>query len=155
GPRGGDPKARRGRSAGRPHRRRRARDLPGTGERERPGPALALARRGSPVTVHEWGTAPDFVGPRHELRERLLVDLLLSGRPGPTVLNAAAGPGALCTRLEGLGFDVTSIDASPSAVAVLRDRVAGQVVGADVTALPFRERQFDAAVLGEGPEHSA
>jgi SAM-dependent methyltransferase len=105
------------------------------------------------VTVHEWGTAPDFVGPRHELRERLLVDLLLSGRPGHTVLNAGAGQGTLSTRLERLGFDVTSIDASPSAVAVLRDRVAGQVVGADVTALPFRERQFDAAVLGEVLEH--
>lgn len=105
------------------------------------------------MTVHEWGTAPDFVGPRHELRERLLVDLFLSGRPGRAVLNAGAGQGTLSTRLEKLGFDVTSIDASPSAVAVLRDRVAGQVVGAEVTALPFRAKQFDAAVLGEVLEH--
>jgi SAM-dependent methyltransferase len=105
------------------------------------------------VTVHEWGTAPDFVGPRHELRERLLVDLLLSGRPGRAVLNAGAGQGTLSTRLEKLGFDVTSVDASPSALAVLRKRVVGQVVGADVTALPFRAKQFDAAALGEVLEH--
>lgn len=105
------------------------------------------------MTAHEWGTAPDFVGPRHELRERLLVDLLLSGRPGRGVLNAGAGQGTMSSRLEALGFDVTSVDSSPSAVAVLRDRVAGQVLGADVTALPFRDAHFDAAVLGEVLEH--
>jgi SAM-dependent methyltransferase len=105
------------------------------------------------VTVHEWGNAPDFVGPRHDLRERLLLDLLLSGRPGRAVLNAGAGQGTMSTRLEALGFDVTSVDSSPSAVAVLRDRVAGPVLGADVTALPFGEAQFAAAVLGEVLEH--
>lgn len=105
------------------------------------------------MTAHEWGTAPDFVGPRHELRERLLVDLLLSGRPGRGVLNAGAGQGTMSSRLEALGFDVTSVDSSPSAVAVLRNRVAGQVLGADVTALPFRDAHFDAAVLGEVLEH--
>lgn len=105
------------------------------------------------MTVHEWGCAPDFVGPRHELRERLLLDLLVSGRPGPAVLNAGAGQGTLSIRLEALGFRVSSVDSSPAAIAVLRDRVAGQVVGADVTALPFGEAQFDAAVLGEVLEH--
>ena len=105
------------------------------------------------MTVHEWGTAPEFVGPRHELRERLLVDLLLSGRPGRSILNAGAGQGSLSMRLEALGYEVTSVDASPTAVAVLRDRVAGEAVCADVTTLPFREAQFDAAVLGEVLEH--
>jgi SAM-dependent methyltransferase len=105
------------------------------------------------VTVHEWGTAPDFIGPRHELRERLLTDLLLSGRPGRAVLNAGAGQGTLSMRLEALGFDITSADSSPAAVAVLRDRVVGPVVCSDVTTLPFPEAQFDAAVLGEVLEH--
>jgi len=105
------------------------------------------------VTVHEWGTAPEFVGPRHELRERLLVDLLLSGRPGRSILNAGAGQGSLSVRLEALGYEVTSVDASPNAVAVLRDRVAGEAIYADITALPFRQAQFDAAVLGEVLEH--
>ena len=38
------------------------------------------------MSGHEWGTAPEFVGPRHELRERLLLDLFLSASPGPEVL---------------------------------------------------------------------
>ena len=40
-----------------------------------------------------WGSAPDFVGPRHALREQLLLDLLLRGDPGRRVLNAGAGQG--------------------------------------------------------------
>src|SRR5438105_3916007 len=34
------------------------------------------------MTAHEWGTAPEFTGPRHALRERLLLDLFLSAEPG-------------------------------------------------------------------------
>jgi SAM-dependent methyltransferase len=105
------------------------------------------------VTAHEWGTAPEFVGPRHELRERLLLDLFLSARPGPGVLDAGAGQGSLSARLAGLGFEVTSTDASPAAVAVLRDRVPGRAVEADVTSLPFADQSFDSAVLGEVLEH--
>jgi SAM-dependent methyltransferase len=105
------------------------------------------------VSAHVWGTAPDFVGPRHELRERLLLDLFLSARPGPEVLNGGAGQGTMSRRLAELGFDVTSTDASPAAVAALRDRVPGQVVEADITALPFGSASFDAAVLGEVLEH--
>ena len=52
---------------------------------------------------HEWGTEPEFVGPRHELRERLLLDLFLSASPGPTVLNAGAGQGSFSLRLAQLG----------------------------------------------------
>jgi SAM-dependent methyltransferase len=105
------------------------------------------------VTEHEWGTAPEFVGPRHELRERLLLDLLLSTSPGPKVLDAGAGQGSLSTKLAALGFEVTSTDASPAAVAVLRERAPGDVLEADVTALPFPDATFDGAVLGEVLEH--
>jgi SAM-dependent methyltransferase len=105
------------------------------------------------VTTHEWGPAPEFVGPRHELRERLLLDLLLSARPGPDVLDAGAGQGTLAARLARLGFEVTSTDASPAAVAVLRERLPGRVFEADVTSLPFPDSSFDAAVLGEVLEH--
>jgi SAM-dependent methyltransferase len=105
------------------------------------------------VTQHEWGTAPDFVGPRHELRERLLIDLFLSARPGPEVLNGGAGQGTLSHRLARLGFEVTSTDVSPSAVELLRTRAPGRVVEADLTALPFERESFDAAVLGEVLEH--
>lgn len=102
---------------------------------------------------HEWGTAPEFVGPRHELRERLLLDLFLSGAPGRHVLNVGAGQGSFSVRLAERGFQVTSADASPAAVDVLRRRVQGEVVQADVTDLPFADASFDAAVLGEVLEH--
>jgi ubiquinone/menaquinone biosynthesis C-methylase UbiE len=105
------------------------------------------------VRAHEWGTAPEFVGPRHELRERLLLDLFLSGSPGRRVLNAGAGQGTFSLRLADRGFDVTSADASAAAVKVLEERVGGVVAQADVTDLPFGDETFDAAVLGEVLEH--
>lgn len=103
--------------------------------------------------THEWGSAPEFVGPRHELREQLLLDLFRSASPGPRVLNAGAGTGSFSLRLAESGFEVTSADASPAAVEVLRRRVPGEVAQADVTALPFADAMYDAAVLGEVLEH--
>ena len=105
------------------------------------------------MTRHEWGTAPEFVGPRHELRERLLLEVLLSAAPGQRVLDAGAGQGTMSLRLQKLGFEVTSTDASDAAVAVLRQRLAGKVRRADLTALPFADESFDATVLGEVLEH--
>src|SRR4029077_20216871 len=101
--------------------------LPGEGERGRTGSALALAARRPPVS-HEWGSAPDFVGPRHALRELLLLELLLAARPGREVLNAGAGQGTCSRLLEERGFEVTSTDASGPAVEVLRERVGGPVL---------------------------
>jgi SAM-dependent methyltransferase len=105
------------------------------------------------VTAHEWGTAPEFVGPRHELRERLLLDLFLSASPGRNVLDLGAGQGTMSARLERLGYEVTSTDVSEAAVAVLRAQLAGPVVEASVTDLPFDDESFDGAVLGEVLEH--
>jgi SAM-dependent methyltransferase len=93
------------------------------------------------------------VGPRHELRERLLLDLFLSAGPGPDVLNGGAGQGTLSRRLAELGFEVTSTDVSPEAVELLRERAPGDVLEADLTSLPFEDARFDAAVLGEVLEH--
>lgn len=105
------------------------------------------------MTAHEWGTAPEFVGPRHELRERLLLDLFLSGSPGPRVLDAGAGQGSMSVRLERLGFHVTSTDVSAAAVDFLRQNLRGDVLVADLGELPFADETFDAAVLGEVLEH--
>jgi SAM-dependent methyltransferase len=101
---------------------------------------------------HEWGTAPEFVGPRHELRERLLLHLFLSGDPGHRVLNAGAGSGSFSRKLDARGFAVTSVDSSPAAVELL-SKLPGDSALADVTALPFPDGAFDAAVLGEVLEH--
>jgi SAM-dependent methyltransferase len=105
------------------------------------------------LVSHDWGTAPDFVGPRHALRERLLLDLLLRGDPARQVLNAGAGQGTFTQLLERRGFEVTSTDASAAAVEVLERRVDGPALQADVTALPFTDASFDAVVLGEVLEH--
>jgi SAM-dependent methyltransferase len=105
------------------------------------------------MTAHEWGTAPQFVGPRHELRERLLLDLFRSASPGRDVLDVGAGQGTMSARLERLGYEVTSTDVSEAAVAVLRAQLAGPVVEASVTDLPFDDESFDGAVLGEVLEH--
>jgi SAM-dependent methyltransferase len=105
------------------------------------------------MTAHEWGTAPDFVGPRHELRESLLLELVVAARPGPRVLNVGAGQGSFSRLLTARGFAVTSAEASPMAVDVLRRRTAGEVVEADAAALPFADGTFDAVVLGEVLEH--
>lgn len=102
---------------------------------------------------HEWGTAPEFVGPRHDLRERLLLDLFLSASPGNRVLDAGAGQGTMSTRLERLGFEVTSTDSSQAAVEVLLGRLGGEVRQADVTELPFEGESFDGALLAEVLEH--
>jgi SAM-dependent methyltransferase len=105
------------------------------------------------MTGHQWGTAPEFVGPRHELRERLLLDLFLSAAPGRDVLDVGAGQGTMSARLERLGYEVTSTDVSEAAVAVLRAQLTGPVVEASVTNLPFGDESFDGAVLGEVLEH--
>ncbi len=105
------------------------------------------------MTEHVWGSAPEFVGPRHELRERLLLDLFLFASPGPEILDAGAGQGTMSTRLEGLGYEVTSTDVSTAAVDILRARRSGPVAQASVTDLPFADGSFDGAVLGEVLEH--
>jgi SAM-dependent methyltransferase len=102
---------------------------------------------------HVWGTAPDFVGPRHELRERLLLDLLLSMHPGRHVLNVGAGQGSFTRLLEARDFDVVSADVSHAAVDVLEERVLGRVLQADMTRLPLPDCSFDAVVAGEVIEH--
>jgi SAM-dependent methyltransferase len=96
---------------------------------------------------------PDFVGPRHRLRESLLLKLLLAGRPGPELLNVGAGQGTFTQLLEARGFRVTSVEPSARAVELLRARVSGPVVAASAEALPFEDAAFDGAVLGEVLEH--
>jgi len=103
--------------------------------------------------AHQWGTAPDFQGPRHELREELLLDEFLAASPGPVVLDVGAGSGTFTNRLAARGFEITSTDVTDDALQVLRGRVSGTVERADATSLPFSAASFDAVVLGEVLEH--
>jgi SAM-dependent methyltransferase len=103
--------------------------------------------------IHRWGTAPDFQGPRHELREELLLDEFVAADPGPLVLDVGAGSGTFSNRLSARGFEVTSADVTDEALDVLRSRVSGAVVRADATSLPFSSGSFDALILAEVLEH--
>jgi SAM-dependent methyltransferase len=103
--------------------------------------------------VHRWGTEPDFQGPRHDLREELLLDAFLLAKPGPAVLDAGAGSGTFTNRLAARGFEVTSTDVTDEALDVLRSRVSGVVERADATALPFAANSFDGVILAEVLEH--
>jgi ubiquinone/menaquinone biosynthesis C-methylase UbiE len=103
--------------------------------------------------VHQWGTDPDFQGPRHDLREALLLAEFLKARPGRVVLDVGAGSGTFSNRLFEQGFEVTSTDVTDEALEVLRARVSGPVERADATSLPFAASSFDAVVLGEVLEH--
>ena len=105
------------------------------------------------MSGHEWGTAPDFVGPRHELRESLLLELVIAARPGLHALNVGAGQGSFSRLLSTRGFAVTSAEVSRAAVDVLRRRAPGEVVEADAASLPFPDETFDVLVLGEVLEH--
>ena len=96
---------------------------------------------------------PDFVGPRHRLRESLLLRLFLSARPGHGVLNVGAGQGTFSQLLEERGFEVTSVDPLTAAVELLRARARGPVLTGTAESLPFGDASFDAAVLGEVLEH--
>jgi SAM-dependent methyltransferase len=103
--------------------------------------------------IHQWGTAPDFQGPRHELREQLLLAEFVAADPGPLVLDVGAGSGTFSNRLSVRGFEVTSTDVTDEALEVLRSRVSGAVVRADATSLPFSAGSFDALILAEVLEH--
>ncbi len=104
---------------------------------------------------HVWGTSPDFTGPRHELRERLLLREFLRLAPGRRVLNVGAGAGSFTLLLAERRFEVVSTDVTEESCAVLRRRVPGEVILADVRSLPFPDASFDAVVAGEVLEHVA
>ena len=110
--------------------------------------------------AHDWGSAPDFYGPRHAYREALMLRRLLPTLPGPKVVNVGCGAGSLTLALVARGLEVTSVDGSSAFVESLRHAVADRhpgvsapVLCADVHALPFPDAAFDGAVCGEVLEH--
>jgi SAM-dependent methyltransferase len=106
---------------------------------------------------HEWGSGsgPEFLGPRHEYRESLILRRLHGAVNAGDVLNAGAGAGSLTASLIDRGYCVTSVDMSEPFVERLRDVTAGrgEVEWADLTKLQFPDASFDGVVCGEVLEH--
>ena len=110
---------------------------------------------------HEWGSAPELYGPRHDYRESLMLRRLLPALPGPSVLNAGAGAGSLTLRMADAGLSVTSVDASPAFVERLERRLAERHSGrgdlpvavGDLETLDLPDAAFDGVACGEVLEH--
>jgi len=109
----------------------------------------------------QWGADPEFFGPRHALREEILVgELKRRVQPGGFHLECAAGVGSLSLSLARLGHRVVAADASLRSLGVLSRRaaasgLAGAIlpVAADITRLPFRTGAFASATTAETLEH--
>jgi SAM-dependent methyltransferase len=109
---------------------------------------------------HDWGSAPDLYGPRHEYREALVLRELLPATPGPRILNAGSGAGSLTLRLADLGLRTTSIDASPELCELTRSLLEERHPGGrhlvrfgDVSRLGLSDGSFDGVVAAEVLEH--
>ena len=112
--------------------------------------------------AHDWGSAPDLYGPRHQYREALILRRLLPAIPGPRVLNAGSGAGSLSMRLADASLEVTSVEASPELVALTAERLAARhparalpVIQGDVQALDLPDGAFHGVVCAEVLEHVA
>jgi ubiquinone/menaquinone biosynthesis C-methylase UbiE len=74
----------------------------------------------------------------------LAADLLDRFPPCPRILDVGCGHGRDMAWLEAAGADVTGVDVSSGMLAEARTRVRGQLVQADMRALPFDDGTFDA-----------
>ena len=109
----------------------------------------------------EWGSEPEFFGPRHEHREGRIVSALRRLVPRSDLhLECAAGVGSLSCALARKGWDVVAADRSLRSLLELtrrarqlnvHDRVLPVV--ADITRLPFADETFSTATCAETLEH--
>lgn len=111
----------------------------------------------------DWGTEPEFFGPRHHFREGLILRNLLNHVPKQgRVLDAGSGNGSMSVRIGHAGYRrVLGVDSSDAFVAYA-DRIAAEenldaVVEfrkGNLVELDLRDNSFDAVVSGEVLEHN-
>lgn len=108
----------------------------------------------------EWGSNPEFFGPRHAHREgRIVHELWRRSSPGGLHLECAAGVGSLTVKLS-KRRTVVAADLSLRSLVHLQRSAQGAgtkervlPVVADITQLPFAEETFDTASSAETLEH--
>jgi len=108
----------------------------------------------------EWGSNPEFFGPRHAHREGRIVHELWRRTPGKNLhLECAAGVGSLTVKLAKKRY-VAAADLSLRSLLHLEEAarsagVADRVlpVVADINRLPFDDDTFDSATSAETLEH--
>lgn len=110
----------------------------------------------------EWGSDPEFFGPRHAFREGLILRALRTVNPPALQLDCAAGVGSLALGLARRGRTVIAADLSLRSLAVIRRRavragLADRVlpVVADIRQLPFADASFPSVSTAETLEHVA
>ena len=108
----------------------------------------------------EWGSNPEFFGPRHAHREgRIVHELWRRSSAGDLHLECAAGVGSLTIKLANkrpvVAADLSLRSLSHLVKAARSAGVAGRVlpVVADITCLPFDDDTFDSATSAETLEH--
>lgn len=108
------------------------------------------------TTPTEWGSDPEFFGPRHQVREAMMLQALQRRLAPPArVLDAGAGSGSFARALASAGYEAVAVEASAAFVAYAQARLVPglSVQQGDITRLPFEDESFEGAIAGEVLEH--
>lgn len=108
------------------------------------------------MSAHTWGSDPEFYGPRHAVREAMMLRALTQALPAPArVLDAGAGAGSFARKLAAAGYTAIGIEPSEAFVAHVNAHPQPNLTfqAGDLTALPLPDASVDGAVAGEVLEH--
>lgn len=108
----------------------------------------------------QWGSDPEFFGPRHEHREARILDALGGSlrNEGGFHLECAAGLGSLSRSIAHMGKSVIAVDLSLPSLLKIKEKTLSKEdaifpVIADINFLPFPDCTFSSASSAETLEH--
>jgi len=109
------------------------------------------------VEINEWGSQPEFFGPRHYYRESILIKNIKKFFKKGKVLDAGFGNGSLSLRVAKNNYEITGIDLSEKFVEHVSEKIKNfkniKIEQGDITNLKFNNETFDAIFCGEILEH--